>query len=71
MDLGHLETARVLLVDPITHALGVHGGRTGDWGFGATSLPTDWTTGHTEYLDADRPTLAAVGEVVAGRREAD
>ncbi len=57
--------------DAITHALGVHGGRTGDWDFGATPLPTDWTTGHTEYLDADRPTRAAVGEVVAGTRDAD
>ncbi len=57
--------------DAITHALGVHGGRTGDWDFGATPLPTEWTTGHTEYLDADRPTRAAVGEVVAGTRDAD
>ncbi len=57
--------------DPITHALGVHGGRTDDWDFGATPLPTDWTTMHWEYLDEDRPTLPAVGEVVAGTREAE
>jgi hypothetical protein len=55
--------------DLITHALGVHGGRTDDWDFGATSLPTEWTTGHTQYLDADRPTIGAVGEVVVGARE--
>ncbi|WNV76223.1 alpha/beta hydrolase [Geodermatophilus sp. DSM 44513] len=37
-------------------------------GFGAVELPVDWDTGHSEYLDPDRPTLTAVGEVVAGVR---
>jgi alpha/beta hydrolase family protein len=36
--------------------------------FGDTPLPTETTQGHTQYYDPDRPTLAAVGEVVAGRR---
>ena len=57
-------------LDPVTTLLGVHGGRTDDWDFGASALPTDWDTGHTSYLDPDRPTLAAAGEVVAGVRDA-
>ncbi|WP_336030194.1 alpha/beta hydrolase [Geodermatophilus sp. FMUSA9-8] len=40
-------------------------------GFGATPLPTEPDTLHWEYHDADRPTLAAMGEVVAGVRESD
>ena len=36
--------------------------------FGSTGLPTDAGTGHSGYFDRDRPTLAAMGEVVAGRR---
>jgi hypothetical protein len=36
--------------------------------YGSTGLPVDPDTGHSEYYDADRPTLAAIGEVVAGRR---
>jgi hypothetical protein len=35
--------------------------------FGATELPAEATTGHSEWFDVDRPTLAAMGEVVAGR----
>jgi hypothetical protein len=38
--------------------------------FGDSELPTDLTQGHTQYYDADRPTLAAIGEVVAGSRKA-
>ncbi|MCW2677181.1 MAG: uncharacterized protein JWR70_2221 [Modestobacter sp.] len=38
--------------------------------FGDFELPTDLTQGHTQYYDADRPTLAAMGEVVAGTRKA-
>jgi hypothetical protein len=34
--------------------------------FGDTPLPTEPTQGHTQYYDRDRPTLAAIGEVVAG-----
>lgn len=36
--------------------------------FGAEQLPTDPDTGHSEYYDTDRPTVAAMGEVVAGER---
>ncbi|WP_138759759.1 alpha/beta hydrolase [Modestobacter altitudinis] len=39
-----------------------------DPSFGDSPLPTELTEGHTDYLDPDRPTLAAVGEVVAGVR---
>jgi Alpha/beta hydrolase len=38
--------------------------------FGDVELPTDRTQGHTQYYDTDRPTLAAIGEVVAGTRRA-
>lgn len=34
--------------------------------FGDIELPTDLTQGHTQYYDAGRPTLAALGAVVAG-----
>jgi hypothetical protein len=34
--------------------------------FGDVPLPVELTEGHTDYYDPDRPTLAAVGEVVAG-----
>ena len=37
--------------------------------FGSTGLPTDMWAGHSEYYDADGPTLPAMGEVVAGLRE--
>jgi hypothetical protein len=36
--------------------------------FGDTPLPTDPLQGHTQYYDPGRPTLAAIGEVVAGTR---
>lgn len=36
--------------------------------FGAEELPVGPGTGHSDYLDAGRPTLPAVGAVVAGRR---
>jgi hypothetical protein len=39
-----------------------------DPGFGDDDLPTDVTQWHTRYYDRDRPTLAAIGEVVAGTR---
>jgi Alpha/beta hydrolase len=37
--------------------------------FGSTGLPTDLWAGHSEYYDTDQPTLAAIGEVVAGVRD--
>jgi hypothetical protein len=39
-----------------------------DASFGDRSLPVEPTEQHTQYYDADRPTLAAIGEVVAGVR---
>jgi hypothetical protein len=56
-------------LDPVPWLLDWHGTQTDGPGFGATELPTDWDTWHTEYYDADRPTRAAIGEVVAGTRE--
>lgn len=37
--------------------------------FGDVPLPVETSEGHTDYYDADRPTLAAIGEVVAGTRD--
>jgi hypothetical protein len=56
------------LRDPIS-LVQYFGNATWDDDFGAVELPTDWSTGHTEYYDTDRPTRAAIGEVVAGVRE--
>jgi hypothetical protein len=39
-----------------------------DPSFGDLPLPVELTEWHTEYYDADRPTLAAIGQVVAGVR---
>nr|WP_246214965.1 alpha/beta hydrolase [Modestobacter muralis] len=39
-----------------------------DPSFGDVGLPTEPTQGHTQYYDRDRPTLAAIGQVVAGTR---
>ena len=36
--------------------------------YGATELPVDPLAGHTHYYDAGRPTLPAIGSVVAGTR---
>jgi hypothetical protein len=44
------------------------GNATWEDAFGAERLPTDPDTGHSEYYDADRPTVAAIGRVVAGVR---
>jgi hypothetical protein len=49
--------------------LELHGDQTWDTGFGAASLPTGPNMGHTGYYDPDHPTLAAMGEVVAGTWE--
>lgn len=53
--------------DPISWS-GWFGTETWAERFGSTGLPTDAGTGHSGYFDRDRPTLAAMGEVVAGRR---
>jgi hypothetical protein len=34
--------------------------------YGATELPVDPLAGHTHYYDLGRPTLPAIGSVVAG-----
>jgi hypothetical protein len=39
-----------------------------DPSFGDVALPTELTEWHTDYYDRDRPTLAAIGRVVAGVR---
>jgi Alpha/beta hydrolase len=36
--------------------------------YGATPLPADPATGHSHWFDPDRPTLAAIGRVVAAQR---
>ncbi|WP_369130935.1 alpha/beta hydrolase [Modestobacter roseus] len=51
--------------DPISTS-GYYGPSPADLGFGDVPLPTDPGQGHTEYYDPDRPTLAAIGAVVAG-----
>jgi hypothetical protein len=53
--------------DPIA-ALGYYGKPTDGEPFGATELPVDFWQGHSDYYDSDRPTLPAIGEVVAGVR---
>jgi hypothetical protein len=54
--------------DPITYATWFGELKTWEAGYGSTALPTDLLEGHSEYFDRDRPTLAAMGEVVAGTR---
>ncbi|MCV2491750.1 alpha/beta hydrolase family protein [Geodermatophilus sp. YIM 151500] len=53
------------LADPISWS-GWFGDPTWTPGFGSEVLPTRIDTGHTEYYDADHPTLASLGAVVAG-----
>ncbi|WP_029431045.1 alpha/beta hydrolase [Blastococcus sp. URHD0036] len=56
--------------DPVTWRE-LHGGQTWDpdTGLDAVTLPTEWDMGHGDYYDPDRPTLAAIGEVVAGTHD--
>jgi pimeloyl-ACP methyl ester carboxylesterase len=58
-------------MDPVTWLFDVHGTETDHEDFGATPLPADWDTWHSWYLEQDRPTLAAIGEVVADEHETD
>jgi hypothetical protein len=53
--------------DPVSW-LGWFGTSTWAGPFGSTPLPTTWSMGHSEYYDAEHPTLGAMGEVVAGTR---
>ncbi|MDT0275883.1 alpha/beta hydrolase [Blastococcus goldschmidtiae] len=52
--------------DPVSW-VGWFGAETWSRAFGSTGLPADPGTGHSQYFDRDRPTLAAMGEVVVGR----
>ncbi len=56
--------------DPITW-LELHGGQTWDpdTGLDAVPLPTEADMTHVDYLDPGRPTLQAIGEVVAGTHD--
>jgi hypothetical protein len=69
---GELEVAEVYgawsPADPVS-VLGWYGRGPMSPGFGDAPLPTEPTQGHTDYYDRDRPTLAAMGQVVAGVRE--
>jgi hypothetical protein len=53
------------LADPISYA-GWFGSSPWEPAYGAVELPVGPAQGHTEYYDRDRPTLAGLGEVVAG-----
>jgi hypothetical protein len=53
--------------DPVAW-LGWFGSAPSDSSFGDRALPVELTETHTDYYDPDRPTLAAIGEVVAGVR---
>ena len=74
-DAASLEAPAVFhaaaLGDPISWATTFGDRHPWEDGYGSTALPTDPFEGHSEYLDPDRPTLAAVGQVVAGTRLPD
>jgi len=53
--------------DPIAH-VGWFGASPWTAGFGSTALPVGITMDHSDYYDPGAPTLAALREVVAGRR---
>jgi len=55
--------------DPITYATWFGESKTWERGYGSTELPTDPLEGHSDYFGPDHPTLAAMGEVVAGTRQ--
>jgi hypothetical protein len=57
--------------DPISYATGFGERKTWEEGYGSTGLPTEPFEGHSGYFDRDHPTLAAMGEVVAGTRQPD
>jgi hypothetical protein len=74
-DAASLEAPAVFdaatLADPISWA-GWFGERhTWEDGYGSTALPTEASMGHSDYFDTDVPTLAAMGQVVAGTRRAE
>ncbi|MEI4272580.1 alpha/beta hydrolase [Klenkia sp. LSe6-5] len=71
VDASGLEVAEVhgawTPFDPISY-LGRFGASPSDPGFGDTPLPVTPVQLHTEYYDEHFPTVAALGEVVAGSR---
>ena len=73
-DAASLEAAEVFDAgtagDPISWA-GCYGLPAGAPAYGSTGLPSDTWAGHSEYYEPDHPTLAAIGEVVAGVRNPD
>ena len=73
-DARSLEVAEVFDADAGTDpvaALGYFGSTTASPDYGSTALPVEFGTGHSDYYDRHRPTLGAIGEVVAGVRTAD
>jgi hypothetical protein len=56
--------------DDLIGMLGWFGHSTGEKAYGSTGLPEDPSTGHSDYYDRHRPTLPAIGQVVAGGRTA-
>jgi hypothetical protein len=72
-DAGDLEVPEVYdgaaVGDPISW-LGWFGAQPWAPSYGATELPGDPWMHHSDYYSPDRPTLAAIGEMVAGRRHA-
>jgi hypothetical protein len=72
-DAGSLEAAEVydaVGADDWIARLRYFGSATGDERYGSTGLPGDRSTGHSDYYDRGRPTLPAIGEVIAGVRVA-
>lgn len=68
-DARALEVPEVFDAAPagdLVAGLGWFGRGTRAEGFGSTELPVEASMGHSDYYDPARPTLAAIGEVVAG-----
>jgi hypothetical protein len=71
-EAAHLEAGEVYgawsPADPVSWVQWF-GDNPSDPSFGDVPLPTELTEGHTDYFDSDRPTLDAIGRVVAGARD--
>jgi hypothetical protein len=70
-DAAALEAPEVYDAGPIgdpVASLGWFGSPPDAEPYGSTGLPEDPWTGHSEYFDPGRPTLAAIGEVVTDAR---
>jgi hypothetical protein len=73
-DAGSLETPEVYAAaapDDLVGRLGWFGSRTTRPPYGATELPVEDGMGHSAYYDPARPSLSALGEVVAGMPDHD